>query len=44
MKVIKKEDRVIYKADEGKKLLFKRNLFSEIVLKHETDKIVEVNE
>ena len=38
------EDRVIYRASKGKKVKFVGNesKFSEIVVKHETDKIVEV--
>lgn len=42
MQVIKKNNKVLYKADENKKLLFKGNYFSEIVLDHESKEIKEV--
>ena len=44
MTIIVKEDKVIYRADEGKKLLYKGSLFSEIVLRHETNEIKEVED
>lgn len=45
MQVIKLEGRVIYRASRGKKVKFINNesTFSEIVVKHETNKIVEVD-
>lgn len=44
MKVIELEERVIYRADKGKKVKFVNDdtLYSEIVVKEPTDKIVEV--
>lgn len=45
MQVIKLEDRVIYRASKGKKVKFvnDKSSYSEIVVKEETDKIVEVD-
>ena len=46
MEIIKLSDRVIYRASKGKKVKFindpKPITYSEIVVKEETDKIVEV--
>lgn len=46
MKVIEFKDRVIYRAEKGKKVKFvySEDKFSEIAVKHKTDKIVEVDE
>lgn len=45
MEIIKLEDRVIYRASKGKKVKFINNesKFTEIVVKQETNKIVEVD-
>lgn len=45
MEIIKLVDRVIYRADIGKKVKFVNSdiLYKEIVVKKETDKIVEVS-
>ena len=45
MKIIKLEDRVIYRASKGKKVKFlnDESRYSEIVVKQETDKIEEVD-
>ena len=46
MEVIKLDNRVIYRADKGKKVKFvndpKNTLYSEIEVLEETDRIVEV--
>lgn len=44
MEIIKLEDRVIYRAEKGKKVKFVDSeiKYGEIAVKHETDKIVEV--
>lgn len=44
MKIIKLENRVIYRADNGKKVkwIYSDTLYSEISTKKETTKIVEV--
>ena len=46
MQKVNLNDRVIYRASKGKKVKFlnDKNSYSEIVVKHETDKIVEVDE
>lgn len=45
MQIIKLEDRFVYRASKGKKVKFVYNesKYSEIVVKHETNKIVEVD-
>lgn len=45
MQVIRLEDRIIYRASKGKKVKFVNDKisYSEIVVKQETDKIVEVD-
>lgn len=44
MEIIKLEDRVVYRAAKGKKVKFvnSENKYSEIAVKHETWRIVEV--
>ena len=46
MEVIELEDRVIYRASNGKKVKFVNNesKFREIVVKEKTNRIVEVDE
>ena len=45
MQIIKLEDRVIYRASKGKKVQFinSKSKYSEIVVKEETNRIVEVD-
>ena len=48
MEIIRKNDMIIYRASKGKKVMFindrKGNTYSEIEVKEETDKIVEVEQ
>lgn len=46
MQIIELKDRVVYRASSGKKVKFvgSESKHTEIVVKHKTDKIVEVNE
>lgn len=47
MKIIRKNDKIIYRADAGKKVHYENDLnhfYSEIVVKKETDTIKEVKE
>lgn len=45
MQVIRLEDRIIYRPSKGKKVKFinDKQTYSEIVVKEETDKVVEVD-